>query len=220
MGFTWDESSPASAQRRSMFRAHIWHLYPWLVYTTARWPPWALHHHQPTAQVWPVPQWNHVLQNTQTYHSESHVLSLQTSSPPRWPVCCIAQLDQSAQTGCTISPKSALRAHWRQVGNKLVDLGDREGIVGRAAESDLGLNHIPNLCCFSVLAHKILPYSCSWANLGGFASSPGQSVQNGLKIKDSNWHIDFFITASTKGTSLFFFVTQVGHSAHAQQLRS
>lgn len=105
----------------------------------------------------------------------------------------------SCNTSCNSSPKSDLQAHRRQVGNKLIDLRDREGISGRAAESDLGLNHIPNLCCFPLLVYKILPYSCSWAALGGFASSPRQSVQNGVKIKDSHWHKDFFTMAS-KGT--------------------
>lgn len=130
----------------------------------------------------------------QVYHvlQKIHNLSIKISctipasqQPTTWPslLDCTAG---SIHTGSTSSPKPALWTHQKLVGNKSVNLGDREGIVGRAAANDPGLNCIPNLCCAaslflylkSCLIHAI---EQTWPNLSAILDS----VQNGPKIKDS-----------------------------------
>lgn len=135
--------------------------------------------------------------------TKSHTLFLQASSPPHWPPCCNAALDQQAQAVQSL-PFRSINSKWEIS----LQTWEREGIVGRAAESSLGLNHMYKN---REAAEKIPPYPCSWANPGGFASSPAQSVENGFKIKDSNSHIVFFVMAFTTRAG---FYTGWTHHTH------
>lgn len=113
----------------------------------------------------------------------------------------------------TDSPKSALRACQRQVGDNLADLGDREGIAGRAVESDLCLSHIQNLCCFLCIKRFLIHTAeQSWVDLPPL---PGRVSRTYLKKRIAT-DIDFFILVSTTGASLFSLLhksaTQHAHS--------
>lgn len=103
-------------------------------------------------------QWNHVLLNT---------WNLSAKIPGSQQPTMLASLSyHTAGSIHTDSPKSALRACQRQVGDNLADLGDREGIAGRAVESDLCLSHIQNLCCFLCIKRFLIHTAeQSWVDL-------------------------------------------------------
>lgn len=107
MGFTWGESSPMSTQRSSMFRAHMWHPHPGSVYTSAWWCLW-----DPSAALPPV--YCIGASSFPVKFCSSKYSSLISENPIckpalalHWPVCCMAQLDHSTQTGCTHTSKAS-----------------------------------------------------------------------------------------------------------------
>lgn len=106
MGFTCGESSPMSTQRSSMVRAHIWHLHPRPVYTSASSPLC-----DPSTALPPVycsgASRFPVKLCSSKYSSpisENPICMAALALP--WPVYCMTQLDHSTQTGCTCTSKA------------------------------------------------------------------------------------------------------------------